>query len=150
RPWAIKGNPNVRPHVERSFWTHEKSFLVARKFRDLTDFNQQLAHWLATVIDVRGRVGATILDRFEQEKPHLLPLPAHPYDTARVAYRVCTIEGYIHWQGNRYAVPYEHVTDLLPIRVTQSEMFVYAADLECVARYELAPRGSGFKLDPLG
>lgn len=150
RPWAIRGNPNARPNVERSFWTHEKSFLVARKFRDLEDFNRQLEHWLATVVDLRGRVGATIIDRFNLEKPHLLPLPAHPYDTARVAYRVCSIDGYIHWQGNRYAVPYEHVTDLLPVRVTQSELFIYAADLECVARYELAPRGSGLKLDPHG
>lgn len=24
RPWAVRGNPNLRPNVERSFWTHER------------------------------------------------------------------------------------------------------------------------------
>jgi transposase len=150
RPRAIRGNPNARPNVERSFWTFEKSFLPAREFRDLSDFNYQLRQWLATVVDQRTRHGQTPLQRFVEEKPHLVPLPAHPYDTARVVYRVCGIDGYVEWQGNRYAVPYDHVTDLLPVRVTQHELFIYAADLQCIARHELAPRGQGLKLDPLG
>jgi hypothetical protein len=79
-----------------------------------------------------------------------VPLPHHRYDTARVVYRVCSIDGFVDWAGNRYAVPYEHVTDILPVRITQRELFVYAADLACVARHELAPRGAGLKLDPAG
>jgi hypothetical protein len=38
----------------------------------------------------------------------------------------------------------------LPVRVTQRELFVYAADLTCVARHELVPRGQGLKVDPAG
>src|SRR5690606_25928994 len=60
------------------------------------------------------------------------------------------IDGFIAWAGNHYAVPYEHVTDILPVRITQDELLVYAADLRCVARHELAPRGGGLKLDPAG
>lgn len=70
-----------------------------------------------------------------------VPLPRHPYDTARVIYRLCSIDGFVAWEGNRYAVPYEHVTDILPVRITQQELFVYAADLRCVARHELGPAG---------
>jgi hypothetical protein len=77
-------------------------------------------------------------------------LPRHPYDTARIAYRICSIDGFVAWEGNQYAVPYDHVTDLLPIRITQRELFVYAADLSCIARHELAPRGRGLRLDPQG
>ena len=77
RPLAIRGNPNARPNVERSFWTFEKSFLPAREFKDLADFNQQLHHWLTTVVDQRVRHRQTPLQRFAEEKPHLLPLPAH-------------------------------------------------------------------------
>jgi hypothetical protein len=150
RPIALRGNPNARPNVERSFWTHERSFLPGRDFRDLDDFNTQLAHWLATVVDVRKRQGTTSLDRFAEEAPHLLPLPSHPYDTARVTYRLCSIDGFIDWQGNRYAVPYDHITDILPIRITERELFVYAADLECIASHELAPWGRGEKRDPHG
>lgn len=147
---ALRGNPNVRPNIERSFWTHERSFLVGRDFRDLDDFNRQLDEWLDTIVDVRKRHGTTPLERFAEEAPHLLSLPAHPYDTARVVYRLCSIDGFVDWQGNRYAVPYDHITDLLPIRITERELFVYAADLECIARHELAPRGQGLKLDPQG
>jgi transposase len=150
RPWAMRGDPNRRPRVERSFWEHELSFLNGRKFRDLDDFRRQLAHWLDTVVDHRKRRGTTALQRFAEEAPHLVPLPRHPYDTARVVYRLCSIDGFIDWQGNRYAVPYDHVTDILPVRITQRELWVYAPDISCIARHELGPRGGGQKLDPAG
>jgi hypothetical protein len=101
-------------------------------------------------VDQRRRHGETPLDRFAREREHLVPLPRHPYDTARVVYRICSIDGFVAWEGNAYAVPYDHVTDILPIRITQRELFVYAADLTCIARHELAPRGRGLKLDPAG
>jgi len=151
RPVAVRrGHPNDKPRVERSFWEVERSFLNGRSFRDLDDMRAQLAQWLDTIVDHRRRQKRSALERFALEREHLLPLPAHPYDTARVVYRVCGIDGFVDWDGNRYAVPYDHVTDILPVRVTQRELFVYAADLRCVARHELAPRGQGLKLDPLG
>lgn len=147
---AVRGKPNAKPRVERNFWEFERSFLNGRSFRDFDDIVRQLAHWLDHTVDHRRRHGRTPLERFEEEREHLLPLPRHPYDTARVAYRICSIDGFVDWAGNRYAVPYDHVTDFLPVRVTQHELFVYAANLACVARHELAPRGGGHKLDPHG
>lgn len=150
RPWARRGNPNLRPNVERSFWTHERSFLVGREFRDLEDFRAQLRAWLDGTEDQRRRKGRSALERFAEEAPHLVALPRHPYDTARVVYRVCGIDGFVEYGGNRYAVPYEHVTDILPLRITQHELFIYAADFECIARHELAERGSHLEIDPNG
>jgi hypothetical protein len=150
RPRAVRGNPNAKPRVERSFWEAERSFLNGRTFRDFDDMKLQLAHWLDTIVDQRRRHGETPLDRFAREQEHLVPLPRHPYDTARVVYRVCTIDGFVAWEGNAYAVPYDHVTDILPVRITERELFVYAADLTCIARHELAPRGRGLRLDPAG
>lgn len=150
RPRAVRGNPNAKPRVERSFWEAERSFLNGRTFRDFEDMKAQLARWLDTIVDPRRRHGETALDRFAREREHLVPLPRHPYDTARVVYRVCTIDGFVAWEGNAYAVPYDHVTDILPVRITQRELFVYAADLTCIARHELAPRGKGLRLDAAG
>lgn len=150
QPAAVRGKPNAKPRVERSFWEHERSFLNGRSFRDRNDFAAQLADWTDRVVDPRMRHGQSALDRFRDEAPHLLPLPKHPYDTARVAYRLCSIDGYVEWMGNRYAVPYDHVTDFLPLRVTQTELFIYGPNLACLARYELRPRGRGEKIDPLG
>jgi transposase len=151
RPLAVRrGHPNDKPRTERSFWEVERSFLNGREFRDLQDMRAQLAAWLDHIVDHRPHEKRSALQRFAEERQHLVSLPRHPYDTARVMYRVCGIDGFVAWAGNRYAVPYDHVTDLLPVRVTEHELFVYAADLRCVARHELAPRGSGAKLDPTG
>jgi transposase len=151
RPLAVRrGHPNDKPRTERSFWEVERSFLNGREFRDLDDMRAQLAHWLEHIVDHRRLDKRSALERFAEERAHLVALPRHPYDTARVIYRVCGIDGFVAWAGNHYAVPYDHVTDLLPVRITQRELFVYAADLRCVARHELAPRGAGQRLDPAG
>lgn len=151
RPLAVRrGHPNDKPRTERSFWEVERSFLNGREFRDLADMRAQLAHWLDHIVDHRRLAKRSALERFAEERPHLVARPRQPYDTARVIYRVCGIDGFVAWAGNHYAVPYDHVTDLLPVRITQRELFVYAADLRCVARHELAPRGAGHKLDPAG
>ena len=151
RPLAVRrGHPNDKPRTERSFWEVERSFLNGREFRDLDDMRAQLADWLDSIVDHRRLNKRTALERFAEEKEHLAALPRHPYDTARVVYRVCGIDGFVAWDGNRYAVPYDHVTDILPVRITQRELFVYAADLRCVAQHQLAPRGQGLSLDPAG
>jgi transposase len=153
RPEACRPrHPNDKPGAERSFWEFERSFLCGRTFRDLDDMRRQLAHWQDTVCDTRvhKKLRRTPLEAFADERDHLVSLPRHPYDTARVVYRVCSIDGFVAWDGNRYAVPYQHVTDLLPVRITQRELFVYAADLRCVARHELAPRSAGVDVDPHG
>lgn len=152
RPRAVRGDPNAKPRAERNFREFNESFLNGRSFRDLDDMRAQLFVWLDRIVDQRPRrrEGKTCLERFAEEKDKLVPLPRHPYDTARVVYRVCSIDGFVDWQGNRYAVPYDHVTDILPVRITQRELFVYAADLTCIARHELAPKGAGTKVDPSG
>ena len=143
-----RGHPNDKPRVERSFWELEQSFFNGRKFRDEPDLNAQLAWWMENVCDRRKqkRSGQRMaIELFELERPSLTPLPSHPYDTARVLYRLCDLEGYVAWDGNWYSLPYEHITDILPVRVTAAELFVYAADLKCIARHELRRKGAGEK-----
>jgi transposase len=153
RPVACRRfSPKEKPRVERGFWELERSFFCGRSFRDLVDLRQQLGAWLDRTCDQRrhDKTKRTALEAFAEESAHLRPLPAHPYDTARVSYRVATIDGFVSFDGNRYAVPYEHVTDILPVRVTQNEIFIYAADLRLVARHELVPRGRGIDVAPPG
>jgi transposase len=153
RPRACRpGHPNDKPKTERSFWEFEQSFLNGRRFRDFEDMCAQLVVWMDGTCDVRPhrRLARPRMELFAEEQPHLVPLPAHPYDTARVVYRVCGIDGFISYDGNRYAVPYDYVTDILPVRITQNELYIYAADLRLIARRELAPRGAGHDVVPPG
>jgi len=145
RPEACRvRHPNDKPKTERSFWEFEQSFLNGRSFFDFADLRTQLAAWNEQICDLRVHRATrkTALAAFAEEHAHLRRLPLHPYDTARVEYRVCSIDGFVSFEGNRYSVPYEHVTELLPVRVTQHEVFLYGADLRLVARHERAPRGA--------
>lgn len=142
---AVRHAPNRKPRVERSFYELLLSFFRGRSFRDVPDLKAQLVNWMDTIADARPlkrMKGKTRMELFAEEQPLLRPLPRHPYDTARVLYKLCDIEGFIAWQGNWYSLPYEHITDILPVRITENEIFVYKTDLSCLARHELKPRGA--------
>jgi transposase len=147
RPRACRpGHPNDKPHVELSFRALRISFFNGRDFHDLEDLKAQLARWMTGIDDERPqrkKQRRTPLELHAEEQPHLIERPHHPYDTARVVYRVCDHEGFIAWEGNRYSLPVEHVTELLPVRITQTEIFVYAQNLKLAARHELRPRSAG-------
>jgi transposase len=138
-------SPNEKPRVERSFWELDRSFLNGRSFRDRADLERQRTEWLDTIADLRPlkrMKRRTRLELFAEEKPLLRPLPRHPYDTARVLYKLCDLEGFIAYEGNWYSLPYEYVTQILPVRVTENEVFVYRPDLACIARHPLLSRGA--------
>ena len=63
----------------------------------LEHLNDTTAHWLRDVADVRlhRETRQRPIDRFHEEASHLIPLPAHAFDTAEVVYRCVTTEGRI-------------------------------------------------------
>src|SRR6202035_4930075 len=81
------------------------------------------------------------IDLFEEEKRHLLVLPARPYDTARVLYSTVDPDGHIAYLQNFYSVPWQRIGELLPVRITENELIVYGADVKEIARHELYPSG---------
>jgi transposase len=147
RPEACRiRHPNDKPRVERSFYELTLSFFRGRSFRDISDLKVQLIHWLNTIADLRPikrMRHRSRLELFAEELPKLRQLPSHPYDTARVMYKLCDIEGFINWQSNRYSLPYEYVTDLLPVRVTENERGPNLDQLRC-AFAELGEPGPAF------
>jgi hypothetical protein len=79
------------------------------------------------------------LDLYQEELPHLLPLPEKPYDTAEVVYRTVNPEGYVHYLQNFYSVPWQRIGELLPVRITETELIVYDPDIREIARHERLP-----------
>jgi hypothetical protein len=53
-------------------------------------------------------------------------LPARAYDTAQVFYRTVNPEGPVAYLQNFYYVPWQRICELLPIRITEKELIVYA------------------------
>jgi hypothetical protein len=99
-------------------------------------------------LHVHETTGRPPLELFlEQELAALTPLPLHPYDCAEVALRVCDLEGYLVFETNRYPVPYEHVADILTMKVTEHEVQIYSPELALIVRHERVPDGSRLTLD---
>ena len=101
------GHPNDKPHVELSFRSLRISFFNGRDFHDLDDLKAQLVRWSTNIDDERPqrrKQRRTPLELHTEERPHLIARPRHAYDTARVVYRVCDLEGFVAWDGNRYSL----------------------------------------------
>jgi hypothetical protein len=142
RPWACKRKrPQTKGKIERPFWFVETNLLNARTFSSLDHLNEVTAWWLENVSDVHvhRETKRRPIDMYQEELPFLLPLPAQPYDTAEVLYRVVNVEGYVAYRQNFYSVPWQRIGDLLPVRVTENELIVYGPDIVEIARHERFP-----------
>ena len=129
--------------VERPFWYAATNLLNGRTFRTLEHLNEVTAWWLDQVADVRvhRETRQRPIDRHAEELPHLITLPATPYDVAAVVYRVVNVEGFIAYQQNFYSVPWRYIGQALPVRIGEAELIVYGPQIEEVARHRLLPRG---------
>ncbi len=152
RPWACRPQrPETKGQVEKAFSFVLKSLLNGRTFRSLEHLNEVTRWWLANVADVRTHrtIKKRPLDAYAEEQPHLLSLPTHHYDTAKVVYRVVDVEGFISYANNQYSVPWRMVGELLPVRVTEDELFVYDRRIKQLAKHLLIAGLTGQqRLDP--
>lgn len=142
RPVACRPRrPETKGKIERPFWYLEQNLLNGRTFSSLQHLNETTAWWLAQVADVRlhKTTQRAPLNLYQEELSHLLPLPEKPYDTAEVVYRTVNPEGFISYRQNFYSVPWQRIGQLLPIRITESEVIVYDPDIREIARHERLP-----------
>ena len=145
QPWACRPRrPQTKGKIERPFWYLETNLLNGRTFTSLEHLNETTLHWLSETADVRvhRETKRRPIDLFEEEKPHLLALPAQAYDTARVVYRTVDPDGHIAYLQNFYSVPWQRIGELLPVRITDHELMVYGPDVKEIARHELYPSGT--------
>lgn len=124
-----------------------------RKFRDMQDLRETARWWLSNHSDLHKHdtTGRPPLELFmEQEHSALRALPVHPYDTAEVALRVCRVDGFLEHDTNLYSVPFEYVADILTLKVTEREIFVYNPELSLIAHHERKPLGVNVTVEDPG
>jgi transposase len=140
RPIACRPRRSqTKGKVERPFFYVEKNLLCARTFRSLEHLNEVTRWWLQNEADTRKhrQTGRRPVDAHAEELPHLLPLPDHHYDTARVIYRVVSVEGFVSYRNNHYSVPWRYLGELLPVRLTDDRLLIYNQKIELVADHPL-------------
>ena len=87
----------------------KRNFIPGRQFRDLEDFNAQLAAWQAEIADVRihGTTHQRPIDRFAEEAKALMPVDGHrSFLDATVRERVVAGDWLVSIDANRYSVPF--------------------------------------------
>lgn len=154
RPVAcLPGRAETKGKVEAPFLYIEKNLLNARQFEDLAALRQTAAWWLANRSDVHvhDTTGRPPLELFLlSEQAALTPLPAHPYDSAEVALRVCRVDGFLEYETNLYSVPYEYVADIVTVKATENEIIVYSPELCVIAHHERQPLGASQTVEDPG
>jgi hypothetical protein len=144
KPWACAPRrARTKGKCERRFDHVEKNLLNGRTFRSLAHLNEVTAWWLAQVADVRlhRETKQRPSERYAAERPHLIGLPAQPYDTAQVCYRSADVEGFVCYQQNYYSVPWRYIGQALPLRITEAEVIIYSPAVAEIGRHRLFPRG---------
>lgn len=87
----------------------KRNFVPGRTFRDLDDFNSQLAAWQVEIADLRehGTTHQRPIDRFVDEAQALAPTAGHAsFLQAMVRERVVADDWLVSIDGNRYSVPF--------------------------------------------
>ena len=151
RPRACRPRrPQTKGKVERPFGYVESSLLGGRTFRGLEHLNETAAWWLAEVADIRihSQTKARPLDRHAEERPYLVPLPAHPYDAAEVVYRSVDAEGFVVYRQNFYSVPWRLIGQSVAVRVTEDELVIHDKAFVEAARHRLFPRTTAGQRSP--
>lgn len=141
---APRGDGAYKGAVERPFWFLEQNFFNARTFHSLEEARQTLAWWLEERANCRTHATTRRrpVDLLAEEKPHLLPLPAKPYDTSEVTWRI--VDGFhrVALDTNTYTVPRQWVGHRVCVRATEQLVEVYDGSANRLACHQRAPRGA--------
>ena len=141
KPWACEPRrPETKGKIERPFDYAEKNLLNGRTFRSLEHLNEVARWWLSEVNDrrIHGTTKRTPLELHEEEKPHLIDLPAIRFDTAQVVYRKVDSEGLINNADNRYSAPWRLIGQMIPVRILEDQLEIYNTTIDLVATHDLA------------
>ena len=124
---CLPRTPEHKGKVENSVAYVKGNALAGRTFDCLAAENQWLIKWESTVADLRihGTTKRQVAQLFEQEKKHLLPLPASLFAVFREAPRQVHRDSYVEVAKAYYAVPPEYIGQQVWARWDQREVRLF-------------------------
>ena len=150
RPCQVRAG-NQKGRVERAIRFVRDSFWAARRFTTLEECNRQALKWRDEVAhqrpwpDDRNR---TVAEAFAEERPRLLPLPLHEFNTDRVVAVRAVKTIYVRFDGNDYSIPPEAVGRELTLAASDTEVRILDGVLE-IARHRRSYDRQEEVLDPV-
>jgi transposase len=128
---------NEKGRVERPIGFVRERFWRGRRFRDLLELNVQATTWRDQIAnnrihDVTGRVPSLVFKN--EEKQHLKPLPATPFETDDIDTVTVTKTFRVFFDRNLYSVPWRLAGQLVLIRANDETVSIFLGPKQ-VARH---------------
>jgi transposase len=149
RPCQVRAG-NQKGRVERAIRYVRDSFWAARAFTTLEECNRQALKWRDEMAHQRpwpDDNSRTVAQAFEQERPRLLKLPLHEFDTDRVVSVRAAKTIYVRFDGNDYSIPPEAVGRELTLAASGAEVRILDGARE-IARHRRSYNRQQLVLDP--
>ena len=130
------GKGNEKGRVENGVGYVKKNLLAGLEIPDFTAIHPAARHWLDTIANVRihGETHERPVDRFENERPYLHPLPRHRFDIATVSQVRASAQFRVALDANRYSVPAEYAGRPLTLKTYPDRICLYC-DSKLIARH---------------
>jgi hypothetical protein len=141
---------NQKGRVERAIRYIRESFFAARPFTTLQDFNRQAWQWRDQEAHRRGWPGGhhlTVEQAFAEERPRLLPLPAHPFDSDLLLPVKSAKTIYVRFDLNDYSIPPQAIGRPLTLAASVTTVRLLDAGQE-IARHRRCYDRDQHILDP--
>ncbi|NCO51296.1 MAG: transposase [Deltaproteobacteria bacterium CG23_combo_of_CG06-09_8_20_14_all_51_20] len=118
---------NEKGRVENAVGYVKKNFLAGSDLPDFTALAPAAKLWLDTVANVRihGETRKQPVKMLMEERPHLLPLPANPYDIATVVQVRASSQFRVAMDSNRYSVPARYAGYRLTMKIYPDRLCLY-------------------------
>jgi transposase len=121
-----------------------KSFLSSHTFLDRKHLATEVAAWdHAYNSRVHSTTGQAPYDRFELERPYLLPLPEEPFFYARTEVRRISRDCFVSFEGNRYSAPAAYAGAEVKVRATPTEVHLLSREGAMICAHRRRERGLG-------
>lgn len=121
-------DPESKGIVEGGVRYVKRSALAGRSEELVTweDYRRLAPRWRDEVANQRLHAATQQrpIDRFQQERPHLRPLPAIRFDTDEVVPAIVTPQARVRYDGNRYSVPPTLVRKPVTLRANATEVWI--------------------------
>jgi transposase len=134
-------SPWVKGKVERPIDYLRERFWRGYTFTSIDKANEDLLVWLNETANrrIHGTHHCPVYERWQEEIPHLGPLPASDYDTSVKVFRKVYRDCQISYNANRYVAPHRVVGKRVMLKIKDGVIRIYH-DQDLLATYR-EPQG---------
>lgn len=113
--------PCTKGKIERPFFYLEQHFIKGRSWDGFDAFARELLAFCLDELDllVHSTTGERPIDRFEQEKGYLTPLPDRPFVGTNEMMRKVSWDCLVSFGGSKYSVPWQYAGKRVWVKSSQ-------------------------------